>query len=218
MTNDKRSQGTPVTGQYEGSGDLSLQPFSVFDNPQALVNQIGVFLSKMHCQVSSSQFGTHQSSLLDSPKSIFGFEPISGITPGGQQLRTQRSLLAELLQATAEGPDAPEEHDDYCEEDCAARIPVQPFRPNWCTCNVGQYVPREFHARECAITQTGTVSLGSGAELASPITAPISIPIKTYYKTARQIEERQRILYNRQMYRKQQEAQEQVLAARPWCP
>ncbi|GLI65980.1 hypothetical protein VaNZ11_009667 [Volvox africanus] len=164
----------------------------------------------MHVSQSSI---SQMSVLFDSPKSIFGFEPISGFTPVGQQLRTQRSLLAELLQASAEGPELAEDVEDV-EDDCSPRIPVTTLRPNWCTCNVGQCVPREYHARECSMTQEFSMTTtGSVAQHGAFSTRPINIPTKTYYKSARQIEERQRLQYQRQMYRLQQEAHEQALAA-----
>ncbi|GFR42707.1 hypothetical protein Agub_g3630 [Astrephomene gubernaculifera] len=148
--------------------------------------------------------------LLDlSPKSIFGFEPISGATPGGHQLRTQRSLLAELLQASTF--EDPEDDDD---EDCGTErcLSTPTTRPTCCTCNVGHGVPREYHARGCALTFTDTTTISEG-DVVGPLTSPIPIPNKTYYKNAKQIEERQRIQYQRQVYRMQQEAHEQALAA-----
>ncbi|EFJ52994.1 hypothetical protein VOLCADRAFT_85807 [Volvox carteri f. nagariensis] len=163
--------------------------------------------------MDSSQGSSSQTSVLfDSPKSIFGFEPINGYTPSGQQLRTQRSLLAELLQASAEGHELAEEIEEV-EDDCSTRLPIPTLRPNWCTCNVGQCVPREFHARDCAMTTEFSMTMPRRGAEHGAVTAPINIPTKTYYKSARQIEDRQRLIYQRQMYRMQLEAHEQAIAA-----
>ncbi|KAG2434512.1 hypothetical protein HYH02_012179 [Chlamydomonas schloesseri] len=59
---------------------------------------------------------------------------------------------------------------------------------------------------ECS-ARTCPVELATDTDNSS--TAPITIPQKTYYKCQRQIEERARIQYHRQLYRAQMDAAQQ---------
>lgn len=151
----------------------------------------------------------------DSPQSILvGFSaPMGGsATPGGNALRTQRSLLAELLAAAyASGEALDEEYEEEEDELPPVARPPLVGRTAWCSCNVGQAVPVCYHARECALLHTaGMETLGANSEQSASLTSPITIPNTTYFKHQAQIEERARFQYTRQYVRAQLEHREQL--------
>ncbi|PNH11472.1 hypothetical protein TSOC_001713 [Tetrabaena socialis] len=150
-----------------------------------------------------------------SPRSVFGFEPISGPSSEPGQpgtLKTQRSLLAELL-STAYALEGDTDEDDD----------EPSMLPSSCGTSTSPIAVQRAMPESCC---AGPAPLNSNSETEVPETqpsSPIAIPNRTYYRThtavgARQEEERRRLQYQRQVYRAQQEAHEQAaLAAHGRC-
>ncbi|KAG2493010.1 hypothetical protein HYH03_008673 [Edaphochlamys debaryana] len=134
------------------------------------------------------------------------FEPIHAATPSGTQLRTQRSLLAELL---ASSSNVTELGEDDVEEEPSVRV-LPPARTS-CTCGLGQGVLRAYHPLPCALHRHD--------ETCDAPFSPsgIAIPSKTYYKLESQVAEQRLIQRQRALYRAKQEQAGHVQLAVNQC-
>jgi hypothetical protein len=113
----------------------------------------------------------------DSPKSVLGFQPLQSCpSPGAPTLRTQRSLLADLLAAANYSNEIEDDQEDDAESCVTLASPALMQRP-WCSCGVGAGVSAEYHAMECSARTYTEGVVATACDTNS--TAPITIPQKT---------------------------------------
>lgn len=118
----------------------------------------------------------------DSPNTVLGFQPLQSCpSPGAPTLRTQRSLLADLLAAANYSNDGLEEGEPEDDADSCVDARVLPSsssvqRP-WCSCGVGAGVAVEYHATECSARSCAEPAACCDSD--TSLTAAITIPQKT---------------------------------------